>query len=126
MDIRALHNEADYDRALSRLKLLWDEAPGSPEHAELEVLGILIDAFEEEHHPIDPPDPIAAIRFHMEQASLTQSDLADLLGSPARASEILNKRRALTMDMVRKLHGVWGIPLESLIGEYKLDRSAAE
>jgi HTH-type transcriptional regulator / antitoxin HigA len=80
------------------------------------VLSILVSAYEDQHWPILPPDPIEAIKFHMEQNGLKQKDLAEVIRSPSRASEVLNQRRPLTVDMIRSIHGQWGIPLQSPVG----------
>ena len=125
MDIRPLKTEVDYEAALRRVDALMDAAPGSKEEAELDILSTLVESYEENNFPIDPPDPIAAIRFRMEQQGLEQKDLARLFRSPARASEVLHKKRHLTIDMVRKLHREWRIPLESLVAAYKLARPKA-
>jgi HTH-type transcriptional regulator/antitoxin HigA len=116
MTTRPIHSEADHEAALSRIAALWDARPGSPEHDELEVLAILVSAYEDRRWPILPPDPVDAIKFHMEQNGLRQKDLAGAIGSVSRASEILSRRRPLTVEMIRAIHKHWGIPLESLIG----------
>ena len=120
MDIRPIKTKADYEAALHRIETLMDAATGSKAEAELDILATLVEAYEEHNFPIDPPDPIAAIKFRMEQQGLEQRDLARLFRSPARASEVLRKKRHLTIDMVRKLHREWQIPLESLVAAYKL------
>ena len=87
------------------------------------MLAALVAAYEREHWPVDPPDPVDAIRYCMEQRGYTQSDLATLIGSRSRASEILSRKRSLTLEMVRKLHHEWGIPAESLLRAYDLEIS---
>lgn len=123
MLIRPIRNEADYEAALEEIERYFDHepAPGTPEADRFDVLAMLIGAYERERWPIDPPEPIEAIQSYMEQRGYTQSDLADLLGSRSRASEILNRRRPLTMEMVWKLHRDWGLPAESLIRPYHTD-----
>ncbi len=122
MDIRPIRTEADYEAALRQVDALMDAALGSKEEAALEVLSTLVEAYEEKNYPIEAPDPIEAIKFRMEQRGFEQKDLARVLRSPARASEVLRKRRHLTIDMVRRLHREWHIPLESLMAPYKLTR----
>ena len=108
----------DYQAALDRLEIIFDAKPGTSQGDELEVLGILIDKYEQEHYPIDFPDPIEAIKFRMEQLGYNQSDLANVVGLKSRASEILNKKRKLTLDMIRNLHGTLNIPTDVLIQTY--------
>ena len=116
MELRPIRNRADHRAALARIESLWDARPRTPEHDELEILSVLVAGYEERHWPILPPDPVEAIRFHMAQNGLRNRDLAVVLGSESRASEILNRRRPLTVPMIRALHAAWAIPLESLIG----------
>jgi len=123
MDIRPIHNERDYDWALAEIEQYFDNepAPGTPEADRFEVLADLIEAYEARHWPIEPADPIDVIRYRMELGGFQSKDLADVLGSKSRASEILNRKRAITLDMARKLHDAWGIPAEVLIRPYRLD-----
>ena len=116
MDIRPIHTLADHKAALARVEALWDAKPHTRKHDELEILTVLVAAFEEERWPIFPPDPVEAIRFHMEQNGLRNRDLAAVVGSESRASEILSRRRPLTVQMIRAIHQTWAIPLESLVG----------
>jgi HTH-type transcriptional regulator / antitoxin HigA len=118
--LRPVRSKAAYKVAVAEIDRLWDAKPGTPEHDRLEVLGILVDAYEAERWPIDPPDPIEAVKFHMEQTGRTQADLARLLGSPSRASEVLRRRRRMTIEMAWQLHREWGIPADSLLQPYKL------
>ncbi|QCK85188.1 transcriptional regulator [Phreatobacter aquaticus] len=118
MDIRPIRSDDDHRSALAEIDRLWDAAPGSPEADRLDVLATLVERYEDLHHPIDPADPVETIKAHMAWTGRDQSDLAALLGSRARASEILSRKRTLTMDMVRKLTKVWGIPAEPLIEPY--------
>ena len=117
MDIRPLHSEADYDEALEKITGFFDEEPqrGTPEADQFDLLALVIADYETKHWPIDPPDPIEAIKFRMEQKGYSQTDLAQLLGSRSRASEILSRKRPLTMEMAWKLNREWGISAESLI-----------
>jgi len=118
MKILPIRNDKDYQRALNRLKNIFDAKKESDEGDELEVLSILIDRYENENFPIGMPDPIEAIKFRMEQMGMKQKDLAELVGFKSRVSEILNKKRKLTLDMVRKLNTTLHIPTEVLVQEY--------
>ena len=124
MDIRPIKTEADYRAALREAEHLWDAEPGTPEGDQVEVLSTLIEAYEAKHHPIPAPDPIAAILFMMEQKRLTRRDLEPAIGSRSRVSEILNRRRPLTLPMVRALSGLLNIPIDVLVQPYDT-RSAA-
>lgn len=115
MNIQPIHNEFDLDLAFARLEALWGVEDGSPEADELEVLSILIEKYENEHYPIGPSDPIEAIKFRMEQQGLTQRDLEPYIGSSGRVSEVLNRRRGLSLAMIKRLHKGLQIPYESLI-----------
>ena len=118
MTLKLLKTKKDYQNALDRLEVIFDAKPGTSQGDELEVLGILIDKYEQEHYPIDFPDPIEAIKFRMEQLGYNQSDLANVVGLKSRASEILNKKRKLTLDMIRSLHTTLNIPTDVLIQTY--------
>lgn len=118
MVIKPIKTKKDYQAAMKRLEAIFDAQPGTPEGDELEVLGILIEKYEQEHYPIAYPDPIEAIKFRMEQMGYNQSDLAKVVGLKSRASEILNKKRKLTLEMIRQLHQVLGIPTDVLIQSY--------
>lgn len=118
MTIKPIKTKKDYQAAMNRLEAIFDAQPGTPEGDELEVLGILIDKYEQEHYPIEYPDPIEAIKFRMDQLGYSQSDLARVVGLKSRASEILNRKRKLTLEMIRQLHQVLGIPTDVLIQSY--------
>ena len=118
MTLKLLKTKKDYQAALDRLEIIFDAKPGTSQGDELEVLGILIDNYEQEHYPIDFPDPIEAIKFRMEQLGYNQSDLANIVGLKSRASEILNKKRKLTLQMIRNLHETLHIPTDVLIQNY--------
>lgn len=120
MDIRPIRTEADHQAALAEIERLWQAEPGTPEHDRLEVLATLVSAYEDREYPIEAPDPVEALRFYMDQHEKSQTDLAALFGSRSRASEVLNRKRALTMEMAWKLHREWGIPAESLIRPYEV------
>src|SRR6185312_15842892 len=110
MDIKPVKTEQDYQAALRRLEIIFDAEPNTPEGDELEILGVLIDNYEKIHFPIDLPDPIEAIKFRMEQLDYSNQDLAQIIGLKSRVSEILNKKRKLSINMIRKLHDVLQIP----------------
>ena len=116
MDIQPIRNQRDHAKALQEVERLWGARPRTPEADKLEILVTLIDAYEAKHHPIDPPDPIDAIRFRMEQMGLTRNDLIDVIGSRARVSEVLNRRRPLTVAMIVRLREKLGISADVLIG----------
>ena len=118
MNIKVIKNEGDYQTALKRLEVIFDAPIDSPEGDEAEILSILIEKYEDEHYPIDPPDPIEAIKFRMEQMDMKKSDLAKIIGYKSRVSEIFSKKRKLTLHMIRKLHDTLKIPYESLIADY--------
>ena len=118
MTLKLLKTKKDYQRALDRLEVIFDAKPTTTQGDELELLGILIEKYEQEHYPIDFPDPIEAIKFRMEQLGYNQSDLANVVGLKSRASEILNKKRKLTLDMIRQLHLTLNIPTDVLIQTY--------
>ena len=118
--IKPIRNHLDYENALKRVELLMNAVPGSDQYDELEILSALIDDYETIHYAIDMPDPVEAIKFRMEQEGLQQKDLISLLGSKARVSEILNKKRKLTLQMIRNLHDTLNIPFENLLKEYQL------
>ena len=118
MKIKPIKSEKDYHQTLERLEEIFDAKKGSPEGDELEILGILIENYENEYFPIDLPDPIEAIKFRMEQLDYSQNDLAKIIGLKSRASEILNKKRKLSLEMIRTLHDRMKIPTEVLIQAY--------
>jgi HTH-type transcriptional regulator/antitoxin HigA len=118
MTHKVIKTEKDYQKALKRLEVIFDAKKGSKDGDELELLSLLIDNYEKEKFPIDLPDPIEAIKFRMEQLGFKQKDLAEAIGLKSRVSEILNRKRKLTLDMIRKLHEVLGIPTEVLVKEY--------
>ncbi len=118
MNVKPLRNEEDYLRALQRVEALMHAEGGTTEGDELEVLSILIEHYEKRHFPIDSPDPIEAILFRMEQLGIQQKDLVEIIGFKSRVSEVLNKRRKLTISMIRKLSAHLNIPAEVLIQEY--------
>lgn len=118
MEIKPIKTEKDYNQALERLEEIFDAKTGSTQGDELEVLGILIDQYENENFPIGMPDPIEAIKFRMEQLGYNQNDLANIVGLKSRASEILNRKRKLSLEMIRQLHERLHIPTDVLIQAY--------
>lgn len=118
MKIRPIKTSEDYHQALQRLEEIFDAPKNSEMGDELEILGILIDNYENENFPIELPDPIEAIKFRMEQLDYSQSDLANIIGLKSRASEILNKKRKLSLEMIRNLHDRLHIPTDVLIQVY--------
>ena len=118
MNIKPIKNEKDYEIALGRLEVIFDSKRGTEDGDELEILSILIDKYENEHFPIGFPDPIEAIKFRMDQMGLKQKDLAEAVGFTSRVSEILNKKRKLTLEMIRNLHLKLHIPTEVLVQDY--------
>ncbi len=116
-NIRPIRNEADYDWALKEIERYFEREPkrGTPEADRFDVLAMLISAYEAKRWPIDAPDPVEAIRSYMEMAGRRQADLAALIGSKSRASEIMNRKRPLTMEQAHKLHREWHIPAEVLL-----------
>ena len=118
MNINLIKTENDYKQALKRLDVIFDAKKETPEGDELELLGMLIDQYENENFPIDLPDPIEAIKFRMEQMGYNQNDLANIVGFKSRASEILNRKRKLSLEMIRQIHTSLKIPTDVLIQTY--------
>jgi HTH-type transcriptional regulator/antitoxin HigA len=125
MEIQPIKNEKDYQATLREIESLFKTDPGTPESDRLDVLTTLVEAYEDRNFRIPLPDPIEAIIYHMESRGLTRRDLEPYIGSRSRVSEILNRKRALSIDMIRKLHGGLGIPADVLIQPYSLVKSAA-
>jgi len=118
MEVKAIKTEQDYNQALKRLEKIFHAEIDTPEGDEAEVLSILIEKYEDDYYPIGMPDPIEAIKFRMEQMGMKQKDLAEVVGFTSRVSEILNKKRKLTLGMIRKLNATLHIPTEVLIQDY--------
>ena len=121
MNIKPIKNEQDYTDTLSQIESLMSAKPNTPQMDKLEVLTTLVEAYEEKFYNIDAPDPIEAIKFRMEQEGLKQKDLVAIVGSKSRVSEVLNKKRKLTIEMIRSLHKQLHIPIESLFLDYKIN-----
>jgi HTH-type transcriptional regulator/antitoxin HigA len=119
MNLKVIKTEEDYNQALKRLEIIFDALPDTPEGDEAELLAILIEKYEEENYPIEAPDPIEAIKFRMEQMDMNNNDLAKVIGYKSRVSEIFNRKRKLTLKMIKNLHDKLNIPYESLLADYK-------
>jgi len=115
MQIQPIHTEEDYQKTLARIEEIFDARPGTKEGDELEILGILADEYEQKYFPIEDPKPVDAIKFRMDQLDMEQKDLAKLLGSKSRASEILSGKRSLSLRQIKVLYKKLGIPAEILI-----------
>ena len=120
MNIKLIKNDKDYQKALKRLEEIFDSKRGTPESDEADVLGLMIDEYENKHFPIGAPDPIEAIKIRMEELNLRQSDLAEALGGKNRVSEVLNRKRRLTLEMIRKLTKKLNLSPGLLIQDYQL------
>jgi HTH-type transcriptional regulator/antitoxin HigA len=118
MNIKPIRTKKDYEQALTRLEVIFDSKKGTDKGDELEILGMLIENYENEKFPIGFPDPVEAIKFRMEQLGYNQTDLANVVGLKSRASEILNRKRKLSLEMIRQLHDRLNIPTEVLIQAY--------
>jgi HTH-type transcriptional regulator/antitoxin HigA len=114
-NLKPIRNEADYNEALAEIGRLWGAKSGTPAGDRLDILATLVDAYESGRYPMDPPDPIEAIKFRMEQQGLTRKDLESIIGTRTRVAEVLNRRRGLSINMIRRLHERLGISAEVLI-----------
>jgi HTH-type transcriptional regulator/antitoxin HigA len=114
-ELKPIRSEEDYDKALAEVERLWGAKLGTPDGDRLDILVTLIEAYEDKHYPMDPPDPIEAIKFRMEHQGLTRKDLEPLIGTRTRVAEVLNRKRNLSIGMIRRLHARLGIPAEVLI-----------
>lgn len=120
-EVKPIRSKRDYKSALKEVERLWGTKSGTRDGDRLDVLATLIDAYEEGHYPIDPPDPIEAIKFRMEQQGLTRRDLEEIIGTRTRIAEVLNRKRGLSIGMIRRLHERLGIPAEVLIRPTRKD-----
>ncbi|MGA8611502.1 MAG: helix-turn-helix domain-containing protein [Xanthobacteraceae bacterium] len=120
-EVKPIRSKRDYESALKEVERLWGTKSGTRDGDRLDVLATLIDAYEEGHYPIDPPDPIEAIKFRMEQQGLTRRDLEEIIGTRTRIAEVLNRKRGLSIGMIRRLHERLGIPAEVLIRPTRKD-----
>ena len=120
MNIRPIKTELDYNKALERLEIIFDAKKGTKEGDELEILSILIEKFEKENYPIEMPDPIEAIKIRMQEMNIKQKDLVGVIGGKSRVSEVLNKKKRLTVDMIRELEKILHISASVLVNNYQL------
>lgn len=125
MNIKPIHTEEDHAMALARLDEIFNAEPGSPEHDEADILITLVEVYESKNTDTSLPDPIEAIRFEMDQRGLTEGDMVPFLGQRSRVSEVLNKKRGLSINMIRRLHKGLKIPLECLFNEPEEEHVAA-
>jgi HTH-type transcriptional regulator/antitoxin HigA len=123
-NLKPIRTKTDYDEALAEIERLWGAHTGTSEGDRLDILATLVDAYENEHYPMDPPDPIEAIKFRMEQQGLTRKDLEGMLGSRTRVAEVLNRQRGLSINMIRRLHESLGISAEVLIRPTRTKKAA--
>src|ERR1700724_530847 len=123
-ELKPIRTKADYKAALVEVERLWGAKSGTPKGDRLDVLATLIDAYEARHYPMDPPDPIEAIQFRMEQQGLTRKDLEPLIGTRARVAEVLNRKRGLSIEMIRRLHRRLGVSAEVLIRPSRRNKAA--
>ena len=123
-NLRPIRTKADYEASLAEIERLWGARRGTRRGDRLDILATLIDAYESEHYPMDPPDPIEAIKFRMEQQGLTRKDLTEILGSRTRVAEVLNRRRGLSINMIRRLHQKLGISVDVLIRPIRTKKAA--
>ena len=124
MQIKPIRSRADHERTLREIERLWDAREGTPEGDRLDVLATLVEAYERKHFPIDPPDPIEAIRFRLEQQGLDPRALIGVIGGRSRVYEVMQRKRALSLAMIRRLHERFGIPAEVLIRPTRVRRAA--
>ncbi len=122
MKIKLLKSEADYKLALKRLEEIFDAPIGTHDSDEADILGLLVDEYEKKHYPIETPDPIEAIKIRMEEMQLKQVDLVDVIGGKSRVSEVLNRKRKLTIEMIRNLTKRLNLSPDLLISDYQLSR----
>ena len=123
-NLKPIRSEADYEASLVEMQRLWGARSGTPEGDRVDILATLVDAYENEHYPMNPPDPIEAIKFRMEQQGLKRKDLAEILGSRTRVTEVLNRRRGLSINMIRRLHEKLGISVDVLIRPIRTKKAA--
>ena len=123
-EIKPIRTKKDHERALQEIEKLWGAKLGTLEGDRLDVLATLVDVYEAKHFPMDPPDPIEAIKFRMEQQGLTRKDLEPLIGTRTRIAEVLNRRRGLSIEMIRRLHDTLGIPADVLIRRSRRAKAA--
>jgi HTH-type transcriptional regulator/antitoxin HigA len=123
-ELKPIRTKADYKKACAEVERLWGARRGTTKGDRLDVLATLLDTYEAEHYPMDPPDPIEAIKFRMEQQGLTRKDLEPIIGTRTRVAEVLNRKRGLSIDMIRRLHDRLGISAEVLIRPSRVEGAA--
>jgi HTH-type transcriptional regulator/antitoxin HigA len=123
-DLKPIRSKAQYEKALAEVEQLWGSKSGTAKGDRLDVLATLIDAYEAENFPMDPPDPVEAIKFRMEQQGLSRKDLEPMIGTRTRVAEVLNRKRSLSIGMIRRLHANLGIPAEILIRPTRIGKAA--
>ena len=123
-EVKPIRTKKDHEAALNEVERLWGARLGTPDGDRLDVLATLVDAYEAAHYPMDPPDPIEAIKFRMEQQGLTRKDLEPLIGTRTRVAEVLNRKRSLSIGMIRRLHAALGISAEVLIRPTRKEKAA--
>jgi HTH-type transcriptional regulator/antitoxin HigA len=123
-ELKPIRTKADHKKACAEVERLWGARRGTTEGDRLDVLATLLDAYEAEHYPMDPPDPIEAIKFRMEQQGLTRKDLEPIIGTRTRVAEVLNRKRGLSIEMIRRLHDHLGISAEVLIRPSRVEEAA--
>src|ERR1700719_4673572 len=123
-ELKPIRTKADYNDALAEVERLWGAKSGTPKGDRLDVLATLIDAYETRHYPMDPPDPIEAIQFRMEQQGLTRKDLEPMIGTRARVAEVMSRKRSLSISMIRRLHAKLGISADVLIRPSQRSKAA--
>lgn len=128
MDMKLIRNDEEYEATIEGIERLIDTGaePNTPEGDKVEILSLLVEAYEKDHYPVPLPDPIEAIKYYMESRGLSRADLEPFIGSRARVSEILNRKRSLSLNMIRKLSKGLGIPTEILVQDYKLEEKKTE
>ncbi len=126
MEISLIRTEAQYQAALRRIRVLWEAEPDTPEADELEIMAMIVTKYEEEHFPIEEPDPIEYIKVRMEELGLSQEDMVPYMGDKSNISKVLNRKRSLSLEMIRKLHRGLRFPLEALIAEPSLSASESK
>src|ERR1700729_2194391 len=124
VEVKPIRYKRDYDAALKEVERLWGARSGTRQGDRLDVIATLIDAYEAEHYPMDPPDPVEAIKFRMEQQGLSRKDLEPLIGTRTRVAEVLNRKRSLSIGMIRRLHNRLGISAEVLIRPSRDEKAA--
>lgn len=125
MHIEPIHNDEDHARALKEIGRLWGAALGTPDGDKLNTLVLLVEQYEEKHYPVEPADPVQILHYAIDEMGRSRAELGRLIG-PTRASEVLARKRRLTLDMIRKISAAWRLPIETLIGHYELAPAGAK